>query len=225
MYCRTLVMSTVWNTSGNTCPGLEWNSAEGSLSFQVNYMWLCWSPITSLVCDCPSVQLSPSAHDITLPRMVKCFLYVIMRYTSSAVNILVQTETQKLERVHCPLFNLFLFRACIFFVKTISRSWTIYTSWANFIRKFISDILHVCTYVCMYFCMWVWIHGWIVNMLHPNVRTLGRILFIFRIQEFIHLAFVPGEYEHSNSINMGPSNRPPPKKITKYKIAICKQQL
>jgi hypothetical protein len=52
----------------------------------------------------------------------------------------------------------------------------------------------------------VWMYARLANPL-----TVGRILFIFGIQEFIHHRSVSGEYEHSSSKNRAPSNAPPPK--------------
>jgi hypothetical protein len=96
----------------------------------------------------PAVSRPQLTNNITLAEMVKCF-YVLMRYTSSAVIILVQTGRTQI-RVYCLLPNIFLFHPCIMFLKTISRSWAIYMFRAHSIRKAISENLCVCIYMCMY---------------------------------------------------------------------------
>jgi hypothetical protein len=41
-----------------------------------------------------------------------------------------------------------------------------------------------------------------------SVWTVGRILYVFDIEEFNGHRSVPKEYEHSSSKNRGPSDRP-----------------
>jgi hypothetical protein len=61
-------------------------------------------------------------------------------------------------------------------------------------------------------CMYVWTNGWTVVRLACS-WTVGRILFIFGIQDCIHTS-VLGEYKHSTSKNRDPLDRPP--KTTRF---------
>jgi hypothetical protein len=58
----------------------------------------------------------------------------------------------------------------------------------------------LCVYVCACVCVVIWICGWA-----PRWRLNGWwILFIFCIQQFIHLRSVPSESELTSSKKYGP---------------------
>jgi hypothetical protein len=59
-----------------------------------------------------------------------------------------------------------------------------------------------------------------MHMRLASASTVGQVMFIFRIQEFIPCRAVLGEYEHSGS-----KKRDPPEGTPKHKIAISSKKI
>jgi hypothetical protein len=79
--------------------------------------------------------------------------------------------------------------------SSASRCWLIYT----FSVSPPPPRLRICGFcytVCLSLCIYIYVSMWIHL---DGASTVGRILFMFGIQELNHLRFVTHEYEHSNS--------------------------